>query len=168
MSARASRRCSRASVTRSSRAPSSAATRSGRPSRRTQLTRRRRVLMNNPRPPDRLGAHEVGSARSSREEDRMTSGSVTPRRRRCALDRIHGVIAHGVIVTAICLSWSTIAAAEYRYPYHDPYVATATSAIVNADRLLPRLPRQVVRVSGLLGRNNLPSLERRGQLSVVL
>jgi len=78
------------------------------------------------------------------------------------------VIRGGMIATAISLAWTCATIAEYRYPYHDPYVATATSAIVNADRLPPGPTRQIIRVPGLPGRDELPSLEGRGQLSVAL
>ena len=57
-------------------------------------------------------------------------------------------------------------AGDYNYPYRDPYLATVTTAILNADRLRPRLKRQVVHVPGLPGRNQLPSLQGRGSLSV--
>ena len=64
-----------------------------------------------------------------------------------------------VVVTAVCLSWSSAEAQDYRYPFHDPYLATATCAILNSDDLTPRLKRQVVHVPGLPGRNQLPSLD---------
>ena len=83
-------------------------------------------------------------------------------------DRVTAVIRAGVIATAMGLAWTCAAIAEYRYPYHDPYVATATSAIVNADRLPLRSTRQIIRVPGLPGRDHLPSLEGRGKLSVAL
>ena len=78
------------------------------------------------------------------------------------------VRAHFAVLTAISLACSSVDAEEYRYPYHDPYVATATTAIVNADRLLPRLRRQIVYVPGLPARNQLPFLEGRGELGVAL
>ena len=64
------------------------------------------------------------------------------------------------------LSWSSLEGAEYKYPYHDPYLATATIAILNDDG--PRLQSQVVHVPGLPGRNQLPSLEGRGDVSIAL
>ena len=57
---------------------------------------------------------------------------------------------------------------DYRYPYRDPYVATITSAVMNAHGLTPGIKRQVVHVPGLPGRNDLPSVEGRGQVSVAL
>ena len=73
-----------------------------------------------------------------------------------------------IVLIAICLSWSSVAAEDYAYPYHDPYVATITAAILNGDAFAPRLKRQVIHVPGLRGRNQLPSLEGRGDLSVAL
>ena len=57
-------------------------------------------------------------------------------------------------------------AEDYAYPYRDPYVATVTTAILNADRLRPRLKREILHVPALPGRNGLPSLQGRGTLSV--
>ena len=68
----------------------------------------------------------------------------------------------------ICVSWSSVEAEDYKYPYRDPYLATITTAILNADGLTPGLHRQVVRVPVLRDRNQLPSLEGRGELSVAL
>ncbi len=76
------------------------------------------------------------------------------------------VRVHVIVLTAICLSWSSLEADDYNYPYHDPYVATVTTAILNGEGDTPRLKRQVVHVPGLAGRNRLPSLEGRGELSV--
>src|SRR2546421_13004188 len=71
-----------------------------------------------------------------------------------------------ILLTAICLSWSPLEADDYNYPYHDPYVATVTTAILNGEADTPRLKRQVLHVPGLAGRNPLPSLEGRGERSV--
>jgi len=68
----------------------------------------------------------------------------------------------------ICLSCSRLEGAEYKFPYHDPYLATATTAILSDDGLTPRLRPEIVHVPGLPGRNRLPSLEGRGELSVAL
>jgi hypothetical protein len=74
-----------------------------------------------------------------------------------------------IVLTAVCLAWSSIVdAEEYKYPYRDPYLATATAAILNADGLTPRLKRHVVHVPGLPGRQEVPFLEGRGDLSVTL
>ena len=56
----------------------------------------------------------------------------------------------------------------YRYPFRDPYLATVTIAMLNADGLTPGLKRQVVHVPVLPGRNHLPGLEGRGEASVAL
>src|SRR5262249_37132661 len=72
------------------------------------------------------------------------------------------------ILATVVLSGFSVEAEDYKYPYRDPYVATATTAILNADRLSPRPKRQVVHVSGLPGRNRLPTLEGRGNLSIAL
>lgn len=69
---------------------------------------------------------------------------------------------------AVCLIWSAARAEEYRYPYRDPYLATATSVILDANGQIPRPRRLAVHVTGLAGRNELPSLEGRGNLSVAL
>jgi len=82
--------------------------------------------------------------------------------------RVLSILSVQIIVFAtLVLPPISVAAEDYRYPYHDPYLATATSAILNADRLSPR-PRQVVHIPGLSGRNRLPGLEGRGSLSVAL
>jgi hypothetical protein len=75
---------------------------------------------------------------------------------------------HFIVSIVLCLSLSSIEAAEYKYPYHDPYLATATTAILNDDGLTPRLKSQLVRVPGLPDRNQLPSLEGRGEVSAAL
>lgn len=75
---------------------------------------------------------------------------------------------HFIVLITVCLSWSSIEAAEYKYPYHDPYVATATTAILNDEGPTTRVKSKVVHVPGLPGRNQLPSLEGRGVLSVAL
>ncbi|MGH7855412.1 MAG: hypothetical protein ACREP3_18325 [Candidatus Binatia bacterium] len=75
---------------------------------------------------------------------------------------------HLIGFITIWLSWSPVGAAEYKYPYHDPYLATATTAILTDDGLTPRLRSEIVHVPGLSGRNRLPSLEGRGELSVAL
>ena len=73
-----------------------------------------------------------------------------------------------IIFITTWLSWSYVQAAEYNYPYHDPYLATATTAILDDDGPAARLKSTIVHVPGLGGRNQLPSLEGRGDLSVAL
>jgi hypothetical protein len=75
---------------------------------------------------------------------------------------------HYIAFITLCLSWGSVEAAEYKYPYHDPYLATATTAILNDEGLTLRLKSQLVRVPGLPDRNQLPSLEGRGEVSVAL
>jgi hypothetical protein len=75
---------------------------------------------------------------------------------------------HFIVFITVYLSWSSVAAAEYKYPYHDPYLATATTAILSDDGVTARVKSQVVHVPGLPGRNKLPSLEGRGDVSVAL
>ncbi len=75
---------------------------------------------------------------------------------------------HLIVLATVCLSWSSVAAEGYKYPFRDPYLATVTTAILNSDGLIPRLKRQVVHVPGLPGRNQLPALEGRGEVSVAL
>jgi len=78
------------------------------------------------------------------------------------------VCVHVIALATIVFSGLSAEGEDYQYPYRDPYLATVTSAIVNADRFSPRLPRQVVHVPGLPGRNRLPGLEGRERLSVAL
>jgi hypothetical protein len=75
---------------------------------------------------------------------------------------------HFMVSILLCLSWNSIEAAEYKYPYHDPYLATATTAILNDEGLTPRLKSQTVRIPGIPDRNQLPSLEGRGEVSIAL
>ena len=71
-----------------------------------------------------------------------------------------------------CPSWSSSAAvaaaptASYDYPYRDPYLATITAAVLNPDGLTPGLRREVIRVPVLPGRDRLPALEGRGDMSI--
>ena len=76
------------------------------------------------------------------------------------------VCVHFIVFATVVLSCRSAEAEGYEYPYRDPYLATVTTAILNADRLRPRLKREVVHVPGLPGRNQLPSLRGRGSLSV--
>lgn len=73
-----------------------------------------------------------------------------------------------LVLTAVCLSWSTAQAEEYSFPYRDPYLATVTGAVLNLDGRTPGLKREVIHVPVLPGRNELPGLEGRGALSVAL
>jgi hypothetical protein len=73
-----------------------------------------------------------------------------------------------VLTAALFLFWSPAKADEYGYPYHDPYVATVTTAILDGGGLAHRASREVVHVPGLPGRNAVPLLEGRGELSLAL
>ena len=75
---------------------------------------------------------------------------------------------HVTVLATVVLSGIGVEAEDYKYPYRDPYLATATTAILNADRVSPRPKRQVVHVPGLPGRNRLPGLEGRGDLSIAV
>jgi hypothetical protein len=73
-----------------------------------------------------------------------------------------------VLLATGWLSSGSIEAAEYKYPYRDPYIATATTAILSDDGATRRVNSEVVHVPGLPGRNKLPSLEGRGDVSIAL
>jgi hypothetical protein len=73
-----------------------------------------------------------------------------------------------IVLTTIGLAWGSVNAEDYKYPYHDPYLATITTAVMNADGHTPGAKRQVVHVPVLPDRNQLPTLEGRGDLSVAL
>jgi pimeloyl-ACP methyl ester carboxylesterase len=73
-----------------------------------------------------------------------------------------------VVLSVLGLWWGSASAQDYKYPYRDPYLASITTAILNAEGHVPGLKRQVVHVPVLPGRNALPTLEGRGGLSVAL
>jgi hypothetical protein len=74
-----------------------------------------------------------------------------------------------IVLAALCLLfWSSAEADDYEYPFHDPFLATVTSAILNSDALAQRPKREVIRVPGLPGRDAVPLLEGRDELSVAL
>ena len=73
-----------------------------------------------------------------------------------------------VVLSVLGLLWGSASAQDYKYPYRDPYLASITTAILNAEGHVPGLKRQVVHVPVLPGRNALPTLEGRGDLSVAL
>ena len=72
------------------------------------------------------------------------------------------------VLAALYLLSSSVGASEYNYPYHDPYLATATSAILGDDGATTKVKSQMIRLPGLVGRNGLPSLEGRGELNISL
>jgi predicted dienelactone hydrolase len=69
---------------------------------------------------------------------------------------------------ALGLSPSTVQAEGYISPYRDPYLATVTTAILNAVGVTPRLKREAIHVPVLAGRSHLPTLEGRGHVSMTL
>src|SRR5260370_26686634 len=71
-----------------------------------------------------------------------------------------------VVLTSLALFSGASSAQEYKFPYRDPYLATITTAVLNADGHTPSAKRQVVHVPALPGRNGLPTLEARWNLSV--
>ena len=77
--------------------------------------------------------------------------------------RFHLALA---VLAALGLLTRSIEAADYNYPYRDPYLATATSAILGNDEATARVESNVLRLPGLPGRNKLPNLEGRGDLSL--
>ena len=77
--------------------------------------------------------------------------------------RFHLALA---VLAVLGLLTRSIEAADYNYPYRDPYLATATSAILGNDEATARVESNVLRVPGLAGRNKLPSLEGRGDVSL--
>jgi hypothetical protein len=73
-----------------------------------------------------------------------------------------------IVFIALFLSWRSAGAEDYQYPYHDPYLATATTAILDGNGFSPKVRSEIVHVPGLPGRNQLPPLQCRGELSVAL
>jgi hypothetical protein len=72
-------------------------------------------------------------------------------------------------LVAILSFWSgSIRAAEYNYPYRDPFLATATTAILSDDGATARADSTIVHVPGLAGRNQLPTLEGRGDVALAV
>ena len=72
-----------------------------------------------------------------------------------------------VLLATAWILQTPLHALEYNYPYHDPYLATVTAAILD-DGPDPRPKSAIVHIPGLPGRNRLPTLEGRGTLSVLL
>jgi pimeloyl-ACP methyl ester carboxylesterase len=73
-----------------------------------------------------------------------------------------------VVLASLALSSGASSAQEYKFPYRDPYLATITTAVLNADGHTEGVKRQAFHVPVLPGRNGLPTLEGRGNLSVAL
>jgi hypothetical protein len=136
-------------------------------------------------------ARVLPSARAGAPDDAQVSASI----QEAPVMGIRRGLAAGLLAGALLGSWVTAASAQagpgdcsratiseklngasiarerlqpYRYPFHDPYLATITTAMLNPDGLTPGLRRQAVHVPVLPGRNHLPSLEGRGVASVAL
>jgi hypothetical protein len=77
---------------------------------------------------------------------------------------VHFALA--VLLAALGLLTRSIEAADYQYPYRDPYLATASSAILGNDNATMRVESNILHVPGLPGRNRLPGLEGRGDVSL--
>ena len=79
--------------------------------------------------------------------------------------RLHFALA---ALATLSLLTHSIEAADYKYPYHDPYLATATTAILSDDGATASVNSTIVHVPGLPGRNNLPTLDGRGDVGLAL
>jgi len=77
-------------------------------------------------------------------------------------------LAVASLIAVLCLATKSVQAAEYNYPYHDPFLATATTALLSDDRTKAQDKSTIVHVPGLPGRNKLPTLEGRGDVSINL
>jgi hypothetical protein len=76
-------------------------------------------------------------------------------------------VALAILITS-AVSSRSVEGADYKYPYHNPYLATATTAILNDDGATARVKSTILRIPGLPGRNNLPTLQGRGHVSLAL
>lgn len=70
------------------------------------------------------------------------------------------------ILSGCCLLTRSVESADYGYPYRDPYLATATVALLSGKE--DGVKSSILRVPGLPGRNYLPTLEGRGHVSLAL
>lgn len=70
------------------------------------------------------------------------------------------------VLAALSFLTRSIEAADYEYPYRDPYLATATTALLGNDEATARVESNILHVPGLPGRNRLPALEGRGDVSL--
>jgi len=77
-------------------------------------------------------------------------------------------LAVASLIAVLCLATKSVQAAEYNYPYHDPFLATATTALLSDDRTKAQDKSTIVHMPGLPGRNKLPTLEGRGDVSINL
>ena len=73
-----------------------------------------------------------------------------------------------LLLTAFGFLSGSTPVVNYEYPYRDPYIATATTAILSDNGAAAKSKSEVVHVPGLPGRNKLPPLEGRGDLAIAL
>src|SRR5262249_42982232 len=76
--------------------------------------------------------------------------------------------AVATLSAVLYLAAASVQPAEYNYPYHDPFLATATTALLSDDGTKAEGRSTIVHVPGLPGRNKLPTLEGRGDVSINL
>jgi hypothetical protein len=94
--------------------------------------------------------------------------------RRVQLKRSTGILqmpfrfAAAAMTAILWLSTNLLLAAQYNYPYHDPFLATATTAILSDQGTAARGHSTIVHVAGIRGRNDLATLEGRGDMSINL
>lgn len=77
-------------------------------------------------------------------------------------------LAVASLIAVLCLTAKSVQAAEYNYPYHDPFLATVTTALLSDDGTKAQDKATIIHVPGLPGRNELPTLEGRGNVSINL
>jgi len=103
----------------------------------------------------------LASAGSTREKQHTMTHQLTRSTRHFSRPLLLAVAS-----ALLCLAAKSVRAAEYNYPYHDPFLATATTALLSDDRTKAQDKSTIVHVPGLPGRNNLPTLEGRGDVSI--
>ena len=109
---------------------------------------------------------------TSCEHPSTRNGNTQPNRKFQLKHSTEGIIMRVscamVLFITLIMSVGLTQAIAYQYPYHDPYLATATSAILSDDGATPRVDSTIFHVPGLPGRNNLSTLEGRGQVGLAL
>jgi hypothetical protein len=75
----------------------------------------------------------------------MTHQLQQKRSRETSSVRFHFAAA---IFTALALFTGSLEGADYKYPYHDPYLATATTAILSDDGATERVKSTILHVPG--------------------
>ena len=74
--------------------------------------------------------------------------------------------AVATLSAVLCLAATSAQTAEYNYPYHDPFLATATTALLSDDGTKAQARSTIVHVPGLPGQKQLTELEGRGNVSI--